>query len=138
MEKVLLPIDLAHPDQTEEIFKEAKKIKEGRNVSFTVVHIVLPLPGFVTAELPADFAHRVLDDVQTQLEAMVKDHGLDPSTEVLVRRGNPQHEIVWLAEQKAVDLIVIASHKPGMADYLLGSVAAGVVRHAPCSVLVKR
>ena len=35
-------------------------------------------------------------------------------------------------------MIVIASHDPGLADYLLGSVAARVVRHAHCSVLVTR
>ncbi len=138
MEKILLPIDLAHPEKTEEILKEAKKMKQGREASLTLVHIVFPLPGFVTAELPEGFAHRALDDAKTRLQALVKDHGLGPSTEVLVRSGNPQHEIVALAKEKGVDMIIIASHKPGVADYLLGSVAAAVVRHAPCSVLVKR
>jgi nucleotide-binding universal stress UspA family protein len=138
VENILLPIDLSHPEKTEEILKEAKKYQEAREVSLTILHIVSPLPGFVAAELPKDFALRALDDVKTQLEALVKKYGLDPSTEVLVRSGNPQHEIVSLAKEEAVDLIIIASHKPGVADYLLGSVAAAVVRHAPCSVLVKR
>ena len=35
-------------------------------------------------------------------------------------------------------MIVIASHNSGMADYLLGSVADRIVRHAHCSVLVTR
>ena len=35
-------------------------------------------------------------------------------------------------------MIVIASHDPGLADYLLGSTAGRVVRHAHCSVLVVR
>ncbi len=38
----------------------------------------------------------------------------------------------------AVDCIVIGSHKPGLSDYLLGSTAARVVRHAPCAVHVYR
>lgn len=138
MENILLPIDLSHPEKTREILKEAEKYKEGRETKFTIAHIVSHIPGFVTAELPNDFAQRVLDDVQTELEALVRDHGLDQSTEILVRKGNPQHEIVSMAKEKAIDLIIIASHQPGMADYLLGSVAAAVVRHAPCSVLVKR
>jgi len=37
-----------------------------------------------------------------------------------------------------VDLIIVGSHKPGLQDYLLGSTAARVVRHAMCSVLVGR
>ena len=97
-----------------------------------------PTLGIVAAQLPKDFARQVDADMQTQLGALVKDHGLESSTEVLVRSGSPQHEIVSLAKEKAIDLIIIASHQPGVADYLLGSVAAAVVRHAPCSVLVKR
>ena len=47
-------------------------------------------------------------------------------------------DILDFANEAGVDLIVIASHDPGLADYLLGSVAARVVRHAHCSVFVTR
>jgi len=33
---------------------------------------------------------------------------------------------------------MIASHKPGMSDYFIGSTAARVVRHAQVSVLIDR
>ena len=39
---------------------------------------------------------------------------------------------------KAADLIVIGCHAPGVGDFLLGSNAARVVRHAGCSVYVVR
>jgi nucleotide-binding universal stress UspA family protein len=35
-------------------------------------------------------------------------------------------------------MIVMASHRPEMSDYLLGANAARVVRHAKISVLVVR
>ncbi len=35
-------------------------------------------------------------------------------------------------------MIIIASHRPDITTYLLGSNAAAVVRHAECSVLVWR
>jgi nucleotide-binding universal stress UspA family protein len=35
-------------------------------------------------------------------------------------------------------VIVLASHRPELKDYLLGPNAARVVRHAKCSVLVVR
>jgi nucleotide-binding universal stress UspA family protein len=35
-------------------------------------------------------------------------------------------------------MIVMASHRPELKDYLLGPNAARVVRHAECSVLVVR
>ncbi|MEP4424264.1 MAG: universal stress protein, partial [Nitratireductor sp.] len=46
--------------------------------------------------------------------------------------------ILAVAKEKQADVIVIASHKPGLQDYLIGSTAARVVRHAACSVHVMR
>ncbi len=138
MERILLPVDISHPEKVAEIFAEAKKIAANREVSLTVIHIISPMPGLLSAELPAGFAERVASEVEARVSALVKEHNLDPSTEVVVRSGVPQHEIVSIAKEQSADLIIIASHKPGIADYLLGSVAAAVVRHAPCSVLVKR
>ena len=40
--------------------------------------------------------------------------------------------------EASADAIVIASHRPDLSDYLLGSTAARVVRHAQCTVLVLR
>ena len=47
---------------------------------------------------------------------------------------------VILAVAKGIDadLIVMASHRPELKDYLLGPNAARVVRHADQSVLVVR
>ena len=56
----------------------------------------------------------------------------------MLREGNPANEILALAEESGADCIVIASHRPGFGDYLIGSTAARVVRHAPCSVMVLR
>ena len=47
-------------------------------------------------------------------------------------------KILETAEDEGADLIIIASHQPGIQDYFLGSTAARVVRHAQCSVLVTR
>ena len=47
-------------------------------------------------------------------------------------------EILGIAEEAGVDLIVVGSHRPAMKDYLLGTNASRVVRHAKCSVLVAR
>ena len=42
------------------------------------------------------------------------------------------------ARDRDVDLIVMASHRPEMLDYLIGPNAAHVARHAACSVLILR
>ena len=43
-----------------------------------------------------------------------------------------------MADETNADLIVMASHRPELKDFLLGPNAARVVRHANCSVLVVR
>ena len=55
-----------------------------------------------------------------------------------VRIGGIYHEILGEAADWGADLIVIGSHRPVVIDYLLGSNAKTIVRHALCSVLVVR
>jgi hypothetical protein len=50
--------------------------------------------------------------------------------------GAVYNEVLAEAQKMGADLIVVGSHRPGMATYLLGSNASTIVRHAPSSVLV--
>ena len=53
--------------------------------------------------------------------------------------GDPVRSIVEAARDWPADLVVIGSHgRDGVGRILLGSVAEGVARHAPCPVLVVR
>lgn len=57
--------------------------------------------------------------------------------EELIVHGDASSEIVRVASERKVDLIVIASHgRTGLGRILFGSTAESVVRHAPCPVLV--
>jgi nucleotide-binding universal stress UspA family protein len=56
----------------------------------------------------------------------------------IVGHGTIYREILVRAERTKCDLIVMASHRPELQDYLLGPNAARVVRHAKCSVMVVR
>jgi nucleotide-binding universal stress UspA family protein len=54
-----------------------------------------------------------------------------------VHVGDPYEIIVNAAKKKRADLIVMGSHgRTGITRLLMGSVAAKVIGHAPCSVLV--
>ena len=56
-----------------------------------------------------------------------------------VQVGSPLTEIVKAAKDWPADLIVIGSHgRSGVKRALMSSVAEGVMRHAPCPVLVVR
>jgi nucleotide-binding universal stress UspA family protein len=47
-------------------------------------------------------------------------------------------QIVKLAHERKVDLIVMEAANPKVQDYLLGTTASHVVTHAECSVYVVR
>ena len=78
-----------------------------------------------------DTATRELPKIATQEECA----GLD--VEEVVAHGDAASEIVRVARERNVDLIVISSHgRTGLGRILFGSTAESVVRHAPCPVLV--
>ncbi len=59
--------------------------------------------------------------------------------EVLVDVGDPYQQLMAIAQQRRVDLIVIATHGRSALEHLImGSVAEKIIRHAPCPVLVVR
>jgi nucleotide-binding universal stress UspA family protein len=93
---------------------------------------------YIAAQIPAGFHKKALSDAAAELDEMASDHGVAEIAEIVMREGHPSTKILEFANETSADMIVIASHDPGLVDYLLGSVAARVVRHAHCSVLVTR
>ena len=60
-------------------------------------------------------------------------------TRIIVGTGNPYEVIIETAKLLAADLIIIPTHgHGGLRQFLLGSTAERVVRHAPCPVLTVR
>jgi nucleotide-binding universal stress UspA family protein len=78
-------------------------------------------------------AHAKLIPIQQQfLDAQLQ-------VELLVQEGPAAATIVEVAEQKDVDLIVMATYgRSGVRRFMLGSVTEKVVRTAPCPVLAVR
>ena len=58
--------------------------------------------------------------------------------ETVVRLGAVHRQIVKLADERNVDVIVMEAANPKVQDYLLGTTASHVVTHAKCSVYVVR
>jgi nucleotide-binding universal stress UspA family protein len=85
----------------------------------------------------SDFAEEKRADIATRLRALATGAGVR-ATEI-VRLGRAWHEIVQIAREEKVDMLVIATHGyTGLRHALLGSVAEKVVRHASCPVLIVR
>jgi len=61
------------------------------------------------------------------------------TAELNVGIGEPVEEILALAEERRVEMIVMTTHgRTGLPRALFGSVAEGVLRHAPCPVVTLR
>jgi len=94
----------------------------------------------VVAQLiPADYERKLVDDATQHLTALVQEQGADGVTlEHAVRLGSIYKEALRFARDVKADLIVVGAHRPEIKDYLLGSNASQIVRHANCSVWVVR
>jgi nucleotide-binding universal stress UspA family protein len=56
-----------------------------------------------------------------------------------IRLDAPAEQIAQLAADLEADLVIVGTHgRRGLSRMVMGSVAEGVVRHAPCQVLVVR
>ena len=68
-------------------------------------------------------------------ELKLKEAGL--RTEARVLQGDPRESLIEAAKTERADLLVVGSHgRTGLARVLMGNVAAHIVSHAPCNVLV--
>lgn len=134
---ILVPVDLQHKEQAAAMIRTALSMADD-GTKFTLVFVMPEMPAVVGLYLPEGTIQKAKSDAEEQLLALAKANDAPDTTSIATAIGRPHHKILDIAKAKNVDLIVMASHKPGIADYLLGSVAAGVVRHAMCSVHVMR
>ncbi|MDP2083649.1 MAG: universal stress protein, partial [Gemmobacter sp.] len=101
----------------------------------TVLTVIEAIPSYVAQYLPQDQQDRNRTDMETALAA---EFAGQADVAVKVKIGHAAQTILDVAEDNKHDCVVIASHRPGLQDYFLGSTAARVVRHAQCGVHVLR
>ncbi len=136
--KILIPIDVAADDPGREAMALAKELAANHYAKLVLLTVRETMPGYVSIHMPEGLEEKMAAAVSDRLNEIAEKNGMPDSAEKLVRNGNPAAEILEVAEETDADMIVISSHDPGVADYFIGSVAARVVRHAHCSVLVVR
>ncbi|MGY6707866.1 MAG: universal stress protein [Rhizobiaceae bacterium] len=132
---IIVPVALAQVEKVNAMLDVARLLggEEGNIVLVTVIEDV---PGYIAAELPSSLIENAAEEARGELRALARNAGMELAVEV--RKGNPATAILAVAGERNADVIVIASHRPGLQDFFLGSTAARVVRHAKCSVHVIR
>ena len=141
LERILLPTDFS--EASRQSLAVAADMASDYGAELLIVHVIEPLPAVppdpdFTFEMAAyqDAVSQYSDERMAELLA-----GLDETLAVrtMVCHGEPAREIVRLAENEDVDLIVIPTHGlTGLKHLVFGSVAERVVRTACCPVLTLR
>lgn len=107
----------------------------GEDSRISLLHVIERVPDYVTSYLPEDYLRDSRRAIEAKLAGMAAPF---PNVSSIVVTGHSGRTILEWADNNEVDCIVIASHRPGMQDLLLGSTATQVVRHAKCAVHVIR
>ncbi len=135
--QIIVAVDLAHGEAGRELMNLAGKLIDSGGI-LRILHVLEDIPSYIAAELPRDLADRRAAEAKVELKLLADLAPAGVKVEIETRQGAPAAQILEAAEDHGADLIMVRSHRPGLADYFIGSTAARVVRHAQCSVLVVR
>ena len=137
--RIILAVDLAESVPSPKGLSQALELAQASDGELRLVNVQPLLPATFKEYVPADFDEEQEARARDALDAIAAK--IDLPKERLsqaVVSGGVYHELLREATEWRADLIVVGSHRPVMSDYLLGSNAKTIVRHAQCSVLVIR
>lgn len=134
--RLMVPVDLEHVEALDKALATAAQLGKQPNTKVTFVAVTTSAPSSV-AHTPEEFG-RKLDEFAGE---QARRHGLDarglarishdPATDLNVT-------LLEVADELHADLIVMASHVPGVIEHLFASHAGYVASHAKMSVFVVR
>jgi nucleotide-binding universal stress UspA family protein len=112
----------------------------GAEVAFVTVIDSATITYDPNSDIPADEWLAILKgDAKKLLKAFSSRRAIAPAPLEFLEVGKPEAKIVEAARNWPADLIVMGTHgRNAIANILLGSVAQGVLHHAPCPVMVLR
>ena len=133
---IMVPVDLAHKQALQKSIDIAGNLAKADKASLTLVGL--------TDSPPSEVAHnpKEYDEKLQEFAAEVsRNIGHPVSAQSIVDVDVPADlgvVLIKAAENMGADLIVMASHEPGILEYFLSSNAGYVASHAQCSVYVVR
>jgi nucleotide-binding universal stress UspA family protein len=135
--KILVAVDGS--DVALRAVDHAARIAKDEGGSLTALHVVATPQFECTLADYYDDARRSAKKWMRDVENAAALHGITIKTEILVGAYSVLDAIVAYAENQSTDLIVTGTRgRTQSARLLVGSVAAGLVEYANCSVLVVR
>jgi nucleotide-binding universal stress UspA family protein len=137
---ILVAIDLSEDGGWRQPLVAGAEHARKFGAELTVLTVLREVEAMVRAQVAPLGYELFVAELEGKLAARVREvNAYDLHPKLVVTHGPSIYdEILGQAKAVGADLIVVGSHRPAMKDYLLGTNAGRVVRHATCSVLVAR
>jgi universal stress protein A len=138
IQSILFPTDFSHYNDAALEYASTLAAEAGATLHIVHVHDVRDFSATMgeASYLYASNWQKELEDARQRL-AMILPTRQNVWYEHHCLTGPADEEIVALAADKQIDLIVMASHgRTGLSRLLIGSTAEGVMRKASCPVLI--
>lgn len=143
--KILVPTDFS--DYSDKALKQALDIAKQYNAKVFLFHAIstevrrcmgdICLGDDMLHNIENQIKSRAQEDLQKQIDKFPQSKEVSITADI--GNGNPYEAILKEADDKGIDLIVIASlGRSGIARFLVGSVARNVLKGAKCPVLLTK
>jgi universal stress protein A len=137
---LLLAADFS--EHGERVSERARDLAQRYQAELSVIHVVENFPVMDSSygsivPFEVDLTEQMIDAARSRLNALADRLGI-PVERRWIEMGSPKAEIIRIAREQRVDLIVLGSHGRHGLSLLLGSTASSVIHHAECDVLAVR
>ncbi len=137
---ILLAVD--YSEQGDYVAGKAKALATHYQAKLSMVHVLdnIPMPDTsygTVIPLDQDSEYDLLEAEKARFMQLADRLHIEPINRWLIW-GVPKNEIIEIANQQKIDLIVVGSHGRHGLALLLGSTANSILHHAKCDVMAIR
>jgi len=144
--RILFPTDFS--DVAQKALGYVKRLRQGYAEEVVVLHVFdrrelrnLAAVGGITGNYPINFDEefkRLEENHLTKVKMIIEDlKSIGFAAKGIVREGIPLKEILNVADEEKVSVIVLGSHgKSNLQEVMLGSVSEGVIKHSRQPVII--
>jgi nucleotide-binding universal stress UspA family protein len=134
--KIMVPVDLAHLERLTKALGTAADLARHYQIPICYVGVTVTMPTPV-AHTPKEFGEKL---ARFGVEQAGK-HGITPETAVYTSHDpavDLDEKLLEAIKDTKADLVVMASHVPGLPEHIFASNDGAVAAHADVSVFVIR
>ena len=135
--KIMIPVDLAHTDRLEKALTTAADLSKQYGIPVCYTAVTASTPTSV-AHTPDEFAQKLEAFAQSESDKL----GLHSAESHTIVDPDPVADLgkklIKAAHDQGCDLVVMASHIPGVQEHIFESNAGKMALHADASVFVVR